>query len=314
MKEQENDEKKEKESLIKDENFVVIQGWMLNNLKLQGSELIVYATIWGFTQGQQDQWFDGTRQYLATWAGTSRVAIDKALKRLINKKLIEQKSKFINKVKYNCYRIISTSLAEDNNVPTSKESLQGDVNKVDTPPCKESLQGDVKKVYTPCKESLQGGVNKVDNPCKQSLHNNNIDIYIDNNIEDNIDNNIKKEKSKKEKPLISEEHESIISSYTENEHLKEKIKDFILDRKDRKKPVTVRALEMLLKKLTELAQTDDEKIAVINQSIECGYQGFFEVKGGYKNAGEGYYNSGITAYHGSGEKPKIPECYKRGLV
>lgn len=262
----------EKKSLIKDENIVTIQGWMLNRLKLKGTELIVYATLWGFTQRLDNQWFFGTRQYLATWAGTSRVSIDSALKNLIDKKLVEKKvvEKKLESgkvVKYNHYRVIATSLE---------------------------------------------GVKNLDTPYKESLHIDNIDIYIDNNIEENIDN--KKEKSKKEKPLIYEEHESLISSYTENEHLKEKIKDFILDRKDRKKPVTVRALEMLLKKLTELAQTDDEKIAVINQSIECGYQGFFEVKGGYKNAGEGYYNSGITSYHGSGEKPKVPECYKRGLV
>ena len=277
----------EKKSLIKDENIVTIQGWMLNRLKLKGTELIVYATLWGFTQRLDNQWFFGTRQYLATWAGTSRVSIDSALKNLIDKKLVEkkvveEKLESGKVVKYNHYRVIATS-----------------------------LEG-VKNLDTPYKETLQGDVKKLDTPYKESLHIDNIDIYIDNNIEENIDN--KKEKSKKEKPLISEEHESLISSYTENEHLKEKIKDFILDRKDRKKPVTVRALEMLLKKLTELAQTDDEKIAVINQSIECGYQGFFEVKGGYKNAGEGYYNSGITAYHGSGEKPKVPECYKRGLV
>ena len=37
-------------SKIKNENYVVIQGWMVNELNLKGNDLMVYAIIYGFTQ------------------------------------------------------------------------------------------------------------------------------------------------------------------------------------------------------------------------------------------------------------------------
>ena len=33
---------------IKNENFIAIQGWMINELQLKGNDLIVYALIYGF--------------------------------------------------------------------------------------------------------------------------------------------------------------------------------------------------------------------------------------------------------------------------
>lgn len=33
---------------IKNENFILIQGWMINNLKLAGNDLLVYAIIYFF--------------------------------------------------------------------------------------------------------------------------------------------------------------------------------------------------------------------------------------------------------------------------
>ena len=45
-------------AIIKNENFILIQGWMINNLKLSGNDLLVYAIIYGFTQ-DGEQWFEG---------------------------------------------------------------------------------------------------------------------------------------------------------------------------------------------------------------------------------------------------------------
>lgn len=36
--------------LIKDENHIVIEGWMVTKLKLVGNELIIFALIYGFSQ------------------------------------------------------------------------------------------------------------------------------------------------------------------------------------------------------------------------------------------------------------------------
>ena len=35
---------------MKDENYIVLQGWMINKLNLKGNELTVYALIYGYSQ------------------------------------------------------------------------------------------------------------------------------------------------------------------------------------------------------------------------------------------------------------------------
>ena len=35
---------------MKNENYITIQGWMVNELKLTGNDLICYALIYGFTK------------------------------------------------------------------------------------------------------------------------------------------------------------------------------------------------------------------------------------------------------------------------
>ena len=36
--------------MVKNENYLVIQGWMITELKLKGNELLIYAIIYGFSQ------------------------------------------------------------------------------------------------------------------------------------------------------------------------------------------------------------------------------------------------------------------------
>lgn len=73
--------------------------------------------------------------------------------------------------------------------------------------------------------------------------------------------------------------DSLIDAYTENDSLKSAIHDFIEFRKQIKAPLTEKALTLSFNKLDKLANTNDElKISIINQSIERGWRGLFEVK------------------------------------
>lgn len=83
---------------VKENSFVVLQEWMITDLKLSGSELLVYAIIFGFSQ-TEGQTFKGSLQYLANWAQISRQGIHKILNSLINKNLIIKKELSINGVK-----------------------------------------------------------------------------------------------------------------------------------------------------------------------------------------------------------------------
>ena len=84
---------------MKEENYIVIQGWMRERLKLKGNELLVYAVIYGFSQAEQQR-FTGSLQYLADWCGASKQGVLNNLKALLEKGLIKREERVINGVKF----------------------------------------------------------------------------------------------------------------------------------------------------------------------------------------------------------------------
>ena len=111
----------EKDSLVKDENYYQISGWMLNKLHLTGISLNVFAIIYGFTQDGESE-FSGSRQYLCDFTGTTKPTIDKALKELCESKFIVKISETKNNVTFNKYK---ANLDYITNFIGSKESLLG---------------------------------------------------------------------------------------------------------------------------------------------------------------------------------------------
>ena len=84
--------------------------------------------------------------------------------------------------------------------------------------------------------------------------------------------------NKKEKEKSKTNLDEIIEAYTENDSLKETIKDFIKMRKTIKKPVTDRSLKLTLNKLDQYGRNDLEKIEILENSIMNCWQGVFELK------------------------------------
>lgn len=85
----------------------------------------------------------------------------------------------------------------------------------------------------------------------------------------------------KKKESTRANYDEIINSYTENEELQSSLIEFVKMRKMMKKPLTNRALSLLLtskKGLNGLASTDAEKIDIVNQTIMYSWQGFFPLK------------------------------------
>ena len=109
-----------------DENFYIVQGWMMNRLKLKGVALSVFAIIYGFSQDGENE-YTGSLQYLCDFTGgTSKPTIIKALKELVEKKYILRREEFINGVQFNRYKINIQLLNSFNG--GSKETLTGVVN------------------------------------------------------------------------------------------------------------------------------------------------------------------------------------------
>lgn len=89
---------------MKNNNFITIQGWMVNDLKLSGNELICYALIYGFTQDEESE-FRGSLQYISDWLGISKQNVRLIIKRLVEKGLIIKRDEFINNVKFCRYTV-----------------------------------------------------------------------------------------------------------------------------------------------------------------------------------------------------------------
>jgi len=126
-------------------NYIVILDFMVNDLKLKGSELLVYALIYGFSQDGESKYF-GSRRYIAEWFNCSLPTIDKAINGLLEKELIIKEEEVINGVKFNRYR-------------GNKKTLQG-----------------IKKLYRGSKETLHN--NTIYNTSKKE------NIIINNNIKE----------------------------------------------------------------------------------------------------------------------------------
>ncbi len=75
------------ETKVNNENYVNIQGWMINELNLKSNELIVYAIIYGFTQ-KEGQVFNGGISYIADWINSTRQTAMNVIKSLEEKGII----------------------------------------------------------------------------------------------------------------------------------------------------------------------------------------------------------------------------------
>jgi hypothetical protein len=105
---------------------------------------------------------------------------------------------------------------------------------------------------------------------KENLKDNNTSI---NNIKQNNTRvNIKKV-SKKE-----ESFDDIIDNSVENEDVKKELYEFIKMRKLIKRPLTNRALEMIINKLNTLSKDEKEQIKILDQSIINNWQNIYPIK------------------------------------
>lgn len=113
-----------KESRINPEQYIVLQGWMISDLKLKGNELIIYACIHGFSQAE-NQVFNGSLQYLADWTNSTRQTVINSIKSLIEKGYIVKTDKIINGVKFCEYQSKNLTGVVKKFDGGSKESCMG---------------------------------------------------------------------------------------------------------------------------------------------------------------------------------------------
>ena len=98
----------------------------------------------------------------------------------------------------------------------------------------------------------------------------------DKNVAENNTSNNNKVSKVNARPV--ENFDSIIESATESSELREALIEFVKFRKLIKKPMTNKALELIIGKLNKIATTDRERVEILNQSIERGWTGVFALK------------------------------------
>ena len=220
--------------MIKNENYITIQGWMINEQGLKGNSLIIYAIIYGFSQTNNCE-FTGSANYLAEWCGCSRQTVMTTLNKLVADDLIIKSEEFKNNVKFCSYSV----------------NLTG---------CKKSLQGDVKKFDRGMSKNLTGG-------CQNSLHNN-----IDkNNRNKNIEYNIDKENSKK-KSKIDTKIESIEKKcleYDLEDEVIELLSRFFRNLLEANRLVTDDKVKAVLAKLAKVNKKT--QLNAVQLSLDMGY-------------------------------------------
>ena len=113
---------------MKNNNYITILGWMVNELSLSGNDLICYAVIQGFSQ--DDNFWDGSQSYLSDWLGVSRRAVVDILKRLISNGFIAKQEYEVNNVKFCKYKAIvpNTIGCEDSAQGGSEDSAHDNNN------------------------------------------------------------------------------------------------------------------------------------------------------------------------------------------
>ena len=96
---------------MKENNYITIPGFLRTHLDLKGSELIITALIYGYSQ-DGNSWFMGKTEYIAEWAGITDKNVLRSLKSLTEKGILEKKEMFVNNKAKRCYYRFNFECAE----------------------------------------------------------------------------------------------------------------------------------------------------------------------------------------------------------
>lgn len=269
-------------SKVRKENYIHIPGWAVCELGLKGNELLIYAIIFGFSQ-EENQTFKGSQRYLADWTNSTTRSVRENLKSLVKKGFIGKIERFENGVKFCEY--YATRLRT-----TQKEDV------LQFSPGGKKVPGGGENFSPNILENNLGtnSINRISKVSKkEQLEQDKISPKKEKNNSNSISKKQTKVKKAKPKPISFDE---IIDAYTENEDLRKELKEHLKTRKQKKAALTNRAIELSLKELDRIADSDEEKLRIVQKSIVNGWIGFFELNEKDKNKLNNRSSYNLNAY------------------
>ena len=240
---------------MKDNTYIVIQSWMVTKLDLKGTELIVYATIYGFSQDGESR-FKGSRQYLAKWCNGTTRSVQTALNSLVERGLIQKFENLVNNVKL-CEYAVNFTPNEKISPPNEKISLNNIVDNI------EEDTNIINDISTPSEDLSSKGYSKEE-------------------LKNEFLGSVKKSKARRpinRRPTLFDKCVAEINEYTDRNDLRDKLIQFLKIRLEVKdKPFGIESWRGMLGKLEEIAkQYCVDYPIIVQQSIDKGWLSFYPI-------------------------------------
>lgn len=89
----------------KKSQYIVIQRWMIDNLKLKPAKAMALAVIYGFSQ-DGESWYRGGSLYIADWLGVTQRSVKDFLAELVSMGVVEMRKEMDGGVERNIYRTV----------------------------------------------------------------------------------------------------------------------------------------------------------------------------------------------------------------
>ena len=294
----------EKKSLVKEENYFVVQGWMRTKLNLVGNELNIFAIIYGFCQVENHK-FTGSLQYLSDWVGISKGSCIDNLKKLIDKKLIIKEEKDIRGVKF-CEYLVNLNTIKESSIGIQESFM----------PIEESLTNNIE--YNINNNILLSKDNNIEN--LENSKTNTKKTFTNSHIED-LENETKQKKTSNriKKQTIAIQRVNLINEYTQDEDIKKALLKYLNIR--RIKGLELEQWQLMLetffnKYTTKASQLEQINNAYIGNWMSLVYENKFtgNIKTSYSSYDELHRPScpDNCADHDTSDEPKFNKMTKEG--
>lgn len=256
---------------MRDNTYITIQSWMRTELNLSGTELLVYAVVYGFSQDGMSK-YTGSRQYIADWCGCTVRSVQTILNSLTERGLLTKSETTINNVRH-CEYVANFTPSEKISPPPSEKislnNIETDTIEKDSIPINRNTTADEDEFqshgYSPedDKQEFLGSIKKKGKPQKKSLY----DKCVDE-----------------------------VYKCTPNLSLQTELLKYLPIRLAiKEKPIYgVNQWKGLLSRLLSLP---GDKVEIVKQSIEKGWCSFYEVKQNTRSVfseGDGVHCDGAT--------------------